>query len=112
MPVGVEESDGFAGGAVFGVEVGEDFGKCAAGEVGKLGAFGELKFCQRRFHLNFIVTERKQEARAAEPQRQGSKEAGKEAKSEGARQASPSGKREQALAFHMGAQRAGILRKS
>ncbi len=50
VPVGVKEGDGFAGGAVFGVEIGEDFGEGAAGKVGELGAFGEFEFCERRFH--------------------------------------------------------------
>ena len=50
VPVGVKEGDGFAGGAVFGVEIGEDFGEGAAGEVGELGAFGEFEFCERRLH--------------------------------------------------------------
>jgi hypothetical protein len=65
VPVGVEESDGFAGRAVFGVEVGEDFWEGAAGEVSEFGAFGEFEFCERRFHLNFIVTERKKRDIAA-----------------------------------------------
>jgi len=50
VPVGVKEDYGFTGGAVFGVEIGEDFGEGAAGEVGELGAFGKFEFCERRFH--------------------------------------------------------------
>ena len=59
------ELDGFAGGAVFRVEIREDFGEGAAGEVAEFGAFGEFEFCERRFHLKFIVTERKKSDMAA-----------------------------------------------
>lgn len=50
VPVGVKESDGFAGSAVFGVEVGKDFRQDAAVEFSELGAFGDFEFGERSFH--------------------------------------------------------------
>ena len=50
VPVGVEQGDGFAGGAVFGVEIGEGGGESAAEVVGEGGAFGEFELGEGGVH--------------------------------------------------------------